>query len=98
MATSAIARVSGRVLRSADRSGTKDGRDYVMYIVTVLVGGVGTTELALFDRDIKTLRGSVPQPGDDVDLTVEIVRSERGFNINILGVWSDSDVLAALSS
>lgn len=69
-----------------------------MYIVTVLVGGAGTTELALFDRDIKTLGGSVPSAGDDVDLTVEIVRSERGFNINVLGVYSESEALAALAS
>lgn len=69
-----------------------------MYIVTVLVGGQGTTELALFDRDIKTLGGSIPQAGDDVDFTVEIMRSERGFNLNILGVYSEAEALAALSA
>lgn len=69
-----------------------------MFIVTVLVGGVGTTELALFDRDIKSLGGSVPVAGEDVDFTVEIVRSERGFNMNIVGIYSESDALAALSS
>ena len=69
-----------------------------MFIVTVLVGGVGTTELALFDRDIKALGGSIPSAGDDVDITVEILRSEKGFNINTLGIYSESDALAALTS
>lgn len=68
-----------------------------MEILTILVGGAGTTELALFDRDIKII-GGTPERSDDVDLLVEFVRSEKGFNMNVLGVYSESDALAASAS
>lgn len=100
MATSAIARISGRVLRSDLRDGVKDGRPWSFNNLTILVGGLGTTEIAIWDRDVKNIGGHLPDAGEDVDFLVEVVRSERGFNLNLLGNFDhqrNADALAAVA-
>lgn len=67
-----------------------------MDLITVLVGGLGTTELIL-PRDLSVIGGSKPERGEDVDFLVEIQRSERGFNLALLGIFSEADALAAVS-
>lgn len=85
MATSAIAIVAGRVLRRDNRSGTKNGNDWSMDILTVLVAEAGTTEV-IVPRDLSRVGGHSPQAGEEIAWTVEVVRSERGFNLNVLGL------------
>jgi hypothetical protein len=100
LATSAIVRISGRVLRSDLRDGVKDGRPWSFNNLTILVGGLGTTEIAIWDRDLKNIGGHLPDSGEDVDFLVEVVRSERGFNLNLLGNFDhqrNADALAAVA-
>jgi hypothetical protein len=67
-----------------------------MDLITVLVGGLGTTELIL-PRDLSVIGGLSVRRGDDVDFIIDIQRSERGFNLAILGVYSEEDALSAVS-
>lgn len=89
MANSAIARLTGTVLRTQHREGTAKttGNPYSMEIVTVLVAGVGTTELSFFTSDVAKLGGVLPAIDDYIDWAVEVSRSERGFNMDVLSVW-----------
>lgn len=89
MASSAIARLTGTVLRTQHRDGVAKatGNPYSMEIITVLVAGVGTTELSFFTSDVSKLGGVLPAADDYIDWAVEISRSERGFNMDVLSVW-----------
>jgi hypothetical protein len=101
VASSAIARLTGTVLRVQHKDGIakNSGNPYSMEIVTVLVAGVGTTEFSFFTADVAKLGGVIPAADDYIDWSVEISRSERGFNIDVLGIWpqaySDEQALRA---
>jgi hypothetical protein len=89
MASSAIARLTGTVLRTQHRDGIAkgSGNPYSMEIITVLVAGVGTTELSFFTSDVAKLGGVLPEADDYIDWAIEVSRSERGFNTDVLSVW-----------
>lgn len=92
-------RVTGPVLASKRRKGTAkgSGNPYDFTTITVLVGGRGTVELTL-PEDPALLRGSIPQEGELVDLTVEVTPRATGFGTEILGIYSgaaDEAFLAA---
>jgi hypothetical protein len=94
MATSAIARLTGTVIRKEHRDGIAKatGKAYDMHILTVLVGGAGTTEI--IQPAAGVVSGSVPGVGEDIDWLVEVSRSERGFNLNVLGLYPEREALA----
>lgn len=75
-------------MRTQHRDGTsKAGNPYQMEILTVLVAGAGTTEISFFTSDVAKLGGVLPVADDYIDWAIEVSRSERGFNMDVLGVW-----------
>jgi hypothetical protein len=84
MATSAFAKVQGKVFRTDHREGfaKKTGQAYSMDMVHVLVPNGGLTELTLPDAIGSEALAALE--GKDVDVTVEVFRNEFGFGIKVL--------------
>lgn len=78
----AFATVEGSIFRKEHRSGIARAsqQPYQMDILHILVPGAGITELVLPQE----LPAAFYSEGNDVSFLVEIRRSERGFNLNVL--------------
>lgn len=78
----AFAVVEGSIFRKEHRSGIARAtqQPYQMDILHILVPGAGITELVLPQELPAAFYGE----GQEVSFLVEIRRSERGFNLNVL--------------